>query len=86
MGFYLQISKILVAMFLGTSPNQWDIHVMATKYRHINGDTVYVAERRWIDSVLQGVVLDSALMQLPDTELPEYSVRIVYLPDSAILR
>lgn len=84
--FYLQISKVLVAMLLATSPNQWDIPVMATKYRHVNGDTIYVAEKRWIDSVLQGIVLDSTSTGGIDTELDIYSVKVVYLSDSSLVK
>lgn len=79
MGFYLQISKALIAIFFATSPHQWDIKPMATKYIEGNGDTVYVAERRWIDSVLGGIVLDSSTLIPVDAALNQYSVRVVYI-------
>lgn len=69
-------------MFFATSPHQWDIKPIATKYIGGNGDTIYVAERRWIDSVMGGMVLDSNKAFPVDVELSANSVLVVYISES----
>jgi hypothetical protein len=84
--YYLQLTKTLITFFLLTSPAQWNIKPIPTIYRYGNGDTVYVAEGRWIDTLEGNNIIDPNKKYGIDPNLKTYEVNIVFLNDTEIVK